>query len=180
MKKMSNLTSSYADALFEISIEQNNLDEILSQTLRLREILKDNGDFVKFLNAPMISKDEKIALVDKVFSVDADKTLLNYIKVMIGRKDTLCLDASLEEFENLYNKHNNIEKAVAVTAVPMSDDMKAKLVRKLEKVTGKKVVLENKVDESCIGGVVLEFSDRQYNDSIAAKLANLKNQLKHI
>ena len=81
---------------------------------------------------------------------------------------------------NLYNDYNNIEKATAITAVPMSEELKNRLAEKLQAVTGKKIILTNKVDESCIGGVVLEMNDVQYNDSIAEKLNSLKQQLKSI
>lgn len=177
---MSNLSSAYADALFEIATEENKLDDILSQSVSIMEILNENHDFLKLLNTPTVTKEEKADFVDKVFKDKIDICLLNYIKVMIQRKDTQRLIDSFKTFEKMYNKHNNIEKAVATTAIPMSDELKDKLVAKLEKITGKKIILTNKVDESCIGGVILEFSDTQYNDSISQKLDTLKKQLKHI
>ena len=97
---------------------------------------------------------------------------------MIQRKNTAELKASFTDFEILYNKYNNIEKAVATTAVPMTEQLKTKLVDKLQSLTGKKIVLTNKVDPSCLGGIILQFSDMQFNDSISGKLETLKNQLK--
>ncbi len=175
---MSNLSSAYADALFEIATEENKLDDILSQSFSIMEILNENHDFLKLLNTPTVTKEEKTDFVDKVFKDKIDISLLNYIKVMIQRKDTQRLTDSFKAFEKMYNKHNNIEKAVATTAIPMNDELKNKLVEKLEKITGKKIILTNKVEESCIGGVILEFSDTQYNDSILQKLNTLKKQLK--
>ena len=177
---MSNLSSSYADALFEIAVEENTLDEILSQSQVIAQVVKENPDFAKLLAAPMITKEEKTDFVDKAFGRSINKSLLNYMKVMIQRKDAAILTESFVEYEKLYNRHFNIEKAVAVTAVPMSRELQAKLTEKLEKVTGKTIVLTNKVDENCLGGVILQFSDMQINDSIAQKLETLKNQLKNI
>ncbi|MBR5520743.1 MAG: ATP synthase F1 subunit delta [Oscillospiraceae bacterium] len=177
---MSNLSSAYADALFEIALEENLTEEILTQSAVITQAVKENADFAKFLSAPMITKEEKTEFVDKVFGNGINKNLLNFIKVMIQRKDAEVLVESFAQYEKLYNKHFNIEKAVAVTAVPMSRELQAKLTEKLEKVTGKKIVLTNKVDEKCLGGVILQFSDMQINDSIAQKLETLKNQLKNI
>ena len=175
---MSNISKAYADALFELSIEENILDEIKEQTELLGEVMAQNTDFVKLLNAPTVTKEEKTALADSVFSGKINKNLLNFIKVMIQRKDTAEMKASFTDFEKMYNKHNNIEKAVATTAVPMSDELKAKLVDKLQTLTGKNIQLTNKVDPECLGGVILQFNDMQFNDSISAKLDTLKNQLK--
>lgn len=177
---MSNLSSSYASALFELSLEENILDSVMRQSAVLAQVLNSNEDFYKLLNAPTVTKEEKIALMDKVFGRQIEKRLLNFVKVMISRKETLRLKDSLKEFENLYNDYNNIEKATAITAVPMSEELKNRLAEKLQAVTGKKIILTNKVDESCIGGVVLEMNDVQYNDSIAEKLNSLKQQLKNI
>ncbi len=175
---MSIISSAYADALFEISIEENIMDEMLSQSQQLMEIFAQNKDFLKLLNAPTVTKEEKITLTDNIFSGKINAHLLNFIKVMIQRKDTAEMTASFADFEKLYNRHNNIEKAVATTAIPLSDELKIKLVDKLQAITGKKIVLTNKVDPSCLGGVILQFSDMQFNDSIAGKLEVLKNQLK--
>ena len=71
------------------------------------------------------------------------------------------------------------EKAVAVTAVPMTEQAIARLTEKLEKMTGKKIILTNKVDEKCLGGVILEFSTMQLDDSIASKLEELRDRLRH-
>ena len=176
---MSNLSSSYADALFEIAMEENKLDEILNQSASILEIVKENHDFIKLLDTPTVTKEEKIDFVDKIFKDKIDINLLNYIKVMVQRKDTQRLVDSFKTYEKMYNKHNNIEKAVATTAIPMSDELKDKLRAKLEAITGKKIILTNKVDENCIGGVVLELEEVEYNDSISLKLETLKKQLKH-
>ena len=177
---MSNLSSAYADALFEIALEENIPQEILQQTELIVQVIKENPDFTRVLAAPMVTKEEKTDFVDKVFGGNINKNLLNFIKVMIQRKDAAVLVESFEQYEKMYNKHFNIEKAVAVTAVPMSRELQAKLTEKLEKTTGKTIILTNRVDESCLGGVILQFSDTQINDSIAQKLETLKNQLKNI
>ena len=80
---MSNISKAYADALFELSIEENILDEIMEQTQSLAEILSQNADFLKLLNAPTVTKEEKVTIADNVFSGKINKHLLNFIKVMI-------------------------------------------------------------------------------------------------
>ena len=97
---MSNISKAYADALFELSIEENILDEIMEQTLFLKQVMDENADFVKLLGAPTVTKDEKAAITDNVFSGKINKHLLNFIKVMIQRKDTAEMNSSFADFEN--------------------------------------------------------------------------------
>ena len=59
------------------------------------------------------------------------------------------------------------------TAVPLDDEQRARMVEKLSKMTDKLVVLNEKVDESLIGGVLLEMNGQRYDNT-------LKNRLKSI
>ncbi|WP_431111661.1 F0F1 ATP synthase subunit delta, partial [Winogradskyella poriferorum] len=62
------------------------------------------------------------------------------------------------------------EVAYVTTAVPLTPELEKKLLDQVTKATGKKVTLENKIDESILGGFVLRVGDTQYDASIANKL----------
>ncbi|MEG0090959.1 MAG: ATP synthase F1 subunit delta, partial [Oscillospiraceae bacterium] len=167
-------------ALFEISFEEKKDGEILSQVKTLKTVFEENPQFIEVLAAPMISKEEKLALIDNTFKGNVDGYVLNFIKVMLERKAVSLLTESFEAFEEIYNKHYNIEKVVATTAVELSMELRKKLMDKLAATTGKTILLENRVDKDCLGGVVLKFSDTQLDDSIEQKLKAIKAELAKI
>ena len=68
------------------------------------------------------------------------------------------------------------EVAYVTTAVPLTSDLEKKILETVTKATGSKVTLENKIDESIIGGFVLRVGDTQYDASIANKLNGLKRE----
>ncbi|MEG1782158.1 MAG: ATP synthase F1 subunit delta [Oscillospiraceae bacterium] len=177
---MSKLSRVYAGALFDIALEASIAQEILQQTVELLAVLKENPKFEKLLNAPVVPIKEKIALLDEIFGGKINTYLLNYMKVMTQRKCAFELADSFLEYEKLYNKHNNIEKVTAITAVPMTGELMDKLKAKLTNITEKTILLNNVVDKNCIGGVILKMNDHEINDSIAQKLETLKAQLRNI
>ena len=77
----------------------------------------------------------------------------------------------------MYNKDNNIEIVTAVTAVPMSDELKEKLADKLSGLINKTVVVHSKTDSTMIGGLVVRFSDTQIDSSVKSRLESIKNQI---
>ena len=90
------------------------------------------------------------------------------------------------KFKELYEKHNNIIEVTAVTAMPLSERLRDKLVAKLEAVSGAKIVqterrtkivLVEKVDKSLMGGIVLRYSDTEIDGSVRTKLDNIKAQI---
>ena len=66
--------------------------------------------------------------------------------------------------------------AHVTTAVPLTADLEKKILAKVTELTGNKVSIENKIDESIIGGFVLRVGDLQYDASIANKLSSLKRE----
>ena len=68
------------------------------------------------------------------------------------------------------------EVAVVTTAVPLTAALEKKILAKVKELTGSKVSLENKIDESIVGGFVLRIGDLQYDASVANKLNTLKRE----
>ena len=80
------------------------------------------------------------------------------------------------KFNDLYDASKGIESATVTTAIPLTDDLKAKVLAKAKELTGKEVTVENIVDENIIGGFILRIGDLQYNASIANQLGKLKRE----
>jgi len=66
--------------------------------------------------------------------------------------------------------------AFVTTTVPLTPSLEKKILAQVEKITTNKITLENKIDESIIGGFILRIGDLQYNASIFNKLNNLKRE----
>jgi ATP synthase F1 delta subunit len=82
------------------------------------------------------------------------------------------------EFNKIYDKENNIERAEAITCVPLSDEQITNLREKIEKIISKKVHITNKVDESIIGGVILKLNNKMYDGSIRKSLNEIACKIK--
>ncbi len=76
------------------------------------------------------------------------------------------------------DEHRGEVDAVAATAQPMNDEQIAALKEQLQQVTGLKVRLQTKVDESLLGGLVVRVGDRMIDASVASRLNAIRDQLK--
>ena len=68
-------------------------------------------------------------------------------------------------------------KSAAITAVPLSDELREKLIKKLEKDTGKTIALEQRVDKSILGGIILRTENSQTDASVRARLDAIRTEL---
>ena len=76
-----------------------------------------------------------------------------------------------------YYFEEGICEVTAVTASPMDADLTEKLKEKMCSVTGKKVVLQTRVDPSILGGIVVKVDNKQIDTSVKTRLEELAQQL---
>ena len=85
-----------------------------------------------------------------------------------------------ESFKALLNDKNNILEGVAITAVPMNEGEVNELQAKLSAKYNKTVVLQNEVDESILGGVLVRLGNEEIDGTVKNRLDKMKEQLSQV
>ena len=67
-----------------------------------------------------------------------------------------------------------LSSAHVVSAIELSNEEKTALIEKLEKLTGNTVAAEYEINESIIGGVIVNIDDKVIDGSIRHKLQEVK------
>ena len=70
-----------------------------------------------------------------------------------------------------------ILRAEVMTAMPLSEEYFEKLQRELERISGRRVALDRKLDSALIGGVVVRVGDTVYDGSLVARLRQIKDTM---
>ena len=137
------VSKNYARALFDLAVEEERVDETGDEIKAIVSILKSEKNFYEFFITPLVSKQEKIDLVEKAFGGRVSGISENFLKVLIENGRTGVVEAVSSFYQKLRLEHFNMVEATAFTVIPMTDIQKQKLVEKLEKETGKKVIFKN-------------------------------------
>jgi F-type H+-transporting ATPase subunit delta len=174
------VASRYANALFEVGVSEGTTAALNDELKVIVDLFNGNEDFLKILKAPLISKEEKKALVEKIYKDKASLEMMNFLKVLIDKDRIGIIDEIFTEFKVLINEKNNILEAVAITAVPMSEKDLNNLKQKLSETKGKNITLKNEVDTSVIGGVLVKMGNEEIDGTIKTRLEKLKDQLSQI
>lgn len=173
---MKSASVTYAHSLFSLAEDENILEQIFDELNALAGIFEKNPEYAVLLDSPTVNTEERLALIDEAFK-DAGEYVRNFLKILCEKKYIHIFPECVKEYEKQYNKKLGIEKVTAITAVPLSDELREKLIRKLEKETGKKIKLELKVDKSILGGIILRTENSQTDASVRARLDNIRTQL---
>ncbi len=170
----------YADALFQLSEEENITEKIYSELHDVVDIVKNNKDLENVLKSPLISKIEKVELIEQLFSNKINNHLKNFLKILVEKGRINSLKTIELTFRQLLNDKNNIIEGTVVSAIPMSDEKIKQLESNLSKKYNKNVTLENKVDKTILGGVLVRLGNTQIDGTVKTRLDNIKDQLSQV
>ncbi len=170
------IVSRYAKSLFELAIQDNNLDEVHEDVMMAWKVAQQD-DFAAFLKSPIIPVQRKKAVINKVFEASPTH-LRNTLNVMIEHKREAYMSDFCREFHLMYNKRNKVSSAQLITAAPMSEATVQDIltVFKNKGLLEQDVELVEKVNPEIIGGFILEFDGQVYNASLANKLEAMRKQ----
>jgi len=169
------IASRYAKSLLSLGIEENKLDELYNDMLGIKAAF-ENRDFRLFVKSPIIKADKKESVFNQLFGSNVSKLALSFFNILARKGRETFLPEIVESFIHQYKKHNKISEVKLTTAKPLGDQALASIKQALEssKVTYSTVEIETAVDESLIGGFVIEMDDKLYNASVAHKLEEVK------
>lgn len=165
----------YAEAAFQIARERGT-EEAWLEGLRLLVALWSDPQALAFLEDVRIPLGAKLKLVERALE-GVDPLVLNLARLLVQRGRVALAPQILEAFQELADEERGIVHALVTSAVPLSEDEQRAVAERLSQITGKQVVLEARVDEGIIGGLVVRIGDRLIDGSTRSKLQALKRQL---
>ena len=176
---MTEIATTYGQAMYDLAREEGLAKELLGQLTALNECLSGEPGFTQLLSSPNIPKEERVQILDNSFRGKIDPYVLNFLKVLTEKGYVRHFSGCCQFYKQQYNKDNGIVPVVAYTAVPLSDELRRKLTAKLSTVTGKTIELDCRIDPETLGGVRLDFDGKQVDGTVRRRLEDIRGLLKN-
>ena len=173
--KGSRVARRYAQAAFEIALEQDTLDDWQSDLNLFGDVLSD-ARLSASLESGRIPVEQKRRILNSAFAELAELRR-NFLLLLVIRKRLAYIGQIATELGRLVNKHRRISVAKVTTAVPLDDDRCALMRQWLANATDHNVNLDETVDESILGGVVVQIGDRRFIASLVDQLEVLRERM---
>lgn len=171
---ISHIAVPYAKALFGLSIEKNQLEEIRNDMMIIASLFEKSKEFRLMLKSPVISEEKKGKIFTRIFEKSISTVTLTFLSIIIRKKREAYIGDIAFAFLELYNDHRGIIITKLKTAAPVSDEIR-EMVREMMKTQAPgEVELIEEIDPALIGGFILQWKDRQYNASIRKQISRLQ------
>ena len=175
------VSKTYGDALFELALENNQLDSLLEEVKAVSLAIAENEDLTKLMNHPKIVKEEKIKVIEDIFNGQVSRELVGLMRMIVEKDHYDEMNSVFEYFVDCVKEYKNFGTAYVTSAVELTETQKKAIENKLLATT-KYVECEMHfdIDATLIGGMQIRIGDRVVDSSIKNKLNDLTRELSRI
>jgi F-type H+-transporting ATPase subunit delta len=165
----------YAQAAFAVALEYEEVER-WAEDLDALATLMGEPRAAAFLESDKVADVEKRALLEAALA-DVNPRAMNLAQLLVDKHRADLADQIRQEFHELLDEHRGIARATVTTAVPMSEDETRTAAARLSEITGKQVIVQQRVDPDILGGLIAKIGDTLIDGSVRSRLTALKRQL---
>ena len=173
MSQALTLARPYARAAFGIAREEGTF-AAWSDALGFAARVAADPRVAGLLGDPKLSDDEQVALLAPQ---GAGESVARFLALLADNRRLPLLPEIAGLYEQLRNEAEHVVKATVTSATALPDAELEAIRASLRKRFGCEVELETAVDESLIGGAVIDAGDVVIDGSLKGKLARLQSTL---
>ena len=176
---MSQIASTYAQALYDLAKEEDLTGEVLQQMNALQDAFREEPEYLRLMTAANLSKEERCGILDEAFRGKVQPYVLNFMKILTEKGYMGHFTDCAKAYRDAYNADHGILPVRAVTAVAMTQGQILRLTEKLEKITGKTIDLSCRIDPAVLGGVRLDYDGKRVDGTVQTRLDTVSKLLKN-
>src|SRR4029077_14141772 len=155
------VASRYARALVDVALAPAAVvghDRVRQDLRAFEQALAASPELSIVLASPGISRPRKRAVIGRlVESLGLSGISRNFLFVLVDHRRTADLSGIIDAFEKLVDERLGKLQVEVASARGLDRQQQAALTQRLEAMTGKRIVLNLKIDSELVGGVVVRM-----------------------
>jgi F-type H+-transporting ATPase subunit delta len=177
----SGVAGRYATALFELALEENALEKVEADLNRFNQALDAVEDLNRLVRSPVFSAEEQERSIAAILEkIEIEGLAANFLKLIARNRRLFAGPDMIKAFRALLARHRGQTSAEVTSAVPLEEGQVRALQAALKAALHKDVQLDQKVDATLLGGLVVKVGSRMVDSSLRTKLNGLKHVMKEV
>lgn len=178
---VSGVAGRYATALFELALEQKALEQIETDLGRFGEALDASDDLQRLVKSPMFSTEEQGRALGAILDeLKIEGLTKNFLLLVSKNRRLFATPDMIRAYRAMLAEHRGEMSATVTAASKLTNTQVTALKQALKAGLGKDVMLDQLVDPSLIGGLMIKVGSRMIDTSIRTKLNSLKHAMKEV
>jgi F-type H+-transporting ATPase subunit delta len=165
----------YAQAAFELALEKNELGNWQEGLKKIADLTAEE-QLLALLESPRLPLAAKRSLLQKGLG-EINPLAFNLALLLTSKGRLKLANAISQQYNELFDFHRGIEHAEVIAAMPLSDENREAISRRLGEIVEHRVVIDAQIDPAIIGGFIARIGDTLIDGSIRQRLETLKKSL---
>ncbi|MBV9505695.1 MAG: ATP synthase F1 subunit delta [Acidobacteriia bacterium] len=178
---VSGIAARYAEALADIVTAAGSplrAQDAVAELVAFEGTIKSSPELYNALTSPAVPNSRKRAVIGRIGDdLQLSKITRNFLFVLIDHSRLPLLPGMLEAFEAVLDERLGFARAEIASPRELNPEQRAALSAALERLTGKRIRMRFRVEESLIGGVVARIGSTIYDGSVRGQLRSLEHRL---
>jgi F-type H+-transporting ATPase subunit delta len=166
----------YAEALLEAAKEGGELARVRGEFDAFADAFAESAELRGFLRNPQVETETKVAALDDLLA-GGSELFTNFIHLLAEKGRIAQAEDVHDEFGRLLAREERVLELELTTAVELSDQEAARVVKQIEEASGRRVVATRTVDPDIIGGIVVQAGSVRADASVRGRLDQLREDL---
>ena len=169
----------YARAAFAAAQETGSLDNWMA-FLQGTALCMGEARLIAYLASPSVARATKQTTLLRLLTssgIQSTKAQQNFLTLLLANNRLSILTTVADLFKRMKLESENKIIALVRTAFALTDQERTDLEQRLSKFQKQPVLTDMRLDESLMGGLVIEMQGHSWDYSIRGKLNQLRNDL---
>jgi F-type H+-transporting ATPase subunit delta len=177
----SGVAGRYATALFELALEEKALEKVEQDLNRFTSALDALEDLRRLVKSPVFTAEEQERAIAAILEkMEIEGLTANFLKLIARKRRLFAAPDMIKAFRALLARHRGQTSAEVTSALSLTESQLRALQTALKAALHKDVQLDQKVDATLLGGLVVKVGSRMVDSSLRTKLNSLKQTMKEV
>jgi F-type H+-transporting ATPase subunit delta len=172
------LARRYAKAIFDIGTTQGDLDKLGSDLRSFAKAMHESPELLALLTNPAIRRGDRKKVIEGLLAqIAVQSSTRNLVFLLLDGERLSSLPGISRELDSMIEARAGRVTAELVSAKPLDPVQRTQITAALEKLSGKKVTVRERLDPELLGGVVAKLGDTVYDGSLRNDLRKMSDEL---
>lgn len=144
----------------------------------LDDVLKVNPQFMDLLTSSLIKREGKLGVIDRVVAPYGSPLFVNFLRVLCQHERLGLLPLILQQTWRQFEIRSGKRPVTIKSARALSEESLNQVRQQLQAAFSFEPILNTKVDESLLGGLVIQIGDTVYDTSLRTRMNQLRDNLR--
>ena len=164
----------YAQAILAVASAESNGAQIEDEIYRFSQVLQSSDELKSTLSDASIPSERRQQIVEDLLDGQATQTTVALVSMIVAAGMGSDIKAIADRVVGLGAESRDKAVAEVYSVVDLSSDQQQRLAAALKSATGKDVEMKIIIDESVMGGLLVQIEDEVIDGTVRTRLKQLR------